>query len=422
MLQDPLEPYKLYHARPSDEDPVHPWSPNTAFSGSWYAYFPSVQALARKASRKLLARQELETLWETEEMQTVLCQMAGSTPESSSAAPGASSPALDESRLTCPEYVALITAQVVQNMDAIAWARVNRKARLPELDQHLQEMDKHRQEPTGEQSYEENASSIMSKPGLQRQVGFPFADLQTAFAYAEELGPRSTDFARTLNDFFSAQQMTLAEEPVRLTTAKAKSFWTARAKSLAHVQTACAALRRACEDQDFVGDCIQQQSRIIQEAQKERQQANDEDAELNADWGVALTSLDSVLPQGWIEPAPNSMTPSGYLTKLLSEVSDGHYPTRKQLHVLAVFVEHLDIVKKQEDEGVPWNLRVQLVILLLGQGGCGKTWLVQQFIARVVAYAFCTDEAIRMIAFSKPQATNFPPTDFPRAQYIELAA
>ena len=138
MLQDPLEPYKLYHARPSHEDPLHPWSPNTAFSGSWYAYFPSVEALARAASRKLLARQELETLWETEEMQTVLCQMAGSTPESSSAAPDASGSALDESRLTCSEYAAFITAQVVQNMDAIAWARVNRKARRPELDQHLQ--------------------------------------------------------------------------------------------------------------------------------------------------------------------------------------------------------------------------------------------------------------------------------------------
>ena len=61
------------------------------------------------------------------------------------------------------------------------------------------------------------------------------------------------------------------------------------------------------------------------------------------------------------------MTPSGYLTKLLSEASDDHYPTRKQLHVLVVFVEHLDIVKKQEDEGVPWNLRVQLVNLPLGQ-------------------------------------------------------
>ena len=152
--------------------------------------------------------------------------------------------------------------------------------------------------------------------GIQRQVGCPFADLQTAFAYAEELGPRSTDFARMLNDLFSAQQMTIAEQPVRLTAAKAKSFWTARTVSLAHVQTACAALRRACEDQDFVGDCIQQQSRIMQEAQKEPKQANDDDAELDTDWGVAQTSLDSVLPQGWIELAPNAMPPSGYLTKL----------------------------------------------------------------------------------------------------------
>ncbi len=41
--QDPLAPYKLYHARPAEEDILHPWSPNTAFSGSWYAYLPTVQ-------------------------------------------------------------------------------------------------------------------------------------------------------------------------------------------------------------------------------------------------------------------------------------------------------------------------------------------------------------------------------------------
>ena len=65
VLQDPLQPDLLYHARPSDEDPLHPWSQNIAFSGSWNAYFLSVQKLARKASRKLLARQELETVWGT---------------------------------------------------------------------------------------------------------------------------------------------------------------------------------------------------------------------------------------------------------------------------------------------------------------------------------------------------------------------
>ena len=51
--------------------------------------------------------------------------------------------------------------------------------------------------------------------------------------------------------------------------------------------------------------------------------------------------------------------------------------------------------------------------MLLGQGGCGKTFIVQQYIARVVAYTFGVDEAIRMIAFSNPQATNLSSDRFP---------
>ena len=51
--------------------------------------------------------------------------------------------------------------------------------------------------------------------------------------------------------------------------------------------------------------------------------------------------------------------------------------------------------------------------MLLGQGGCGKTFIVQQYVARVVAYAFASDEAIRMIAFSNPQATNLSSDLFP---------
>jgi len=39
--------------------------------------------------------------------------------------------------------------------------------------------------------------------------------------------------------------------------------------------------------------------------------------------------------------------------------------------------------------------------------------LVQQILARVVAYAFGTDEAIRMVAFSNPQATNLSSNRFP---------
>ena len=107
------------------------------------------------------------------------------------------------------------------------------------------------------------------------------------------------------------------------------------------------------------------------------------------------------------------MQPSAYITKLLAEVEKDKYPTQEQLQVLAVFVDFLDQVKAEELEGLPWKQRLQIVILLLGQGGCGKTWLVQQYIARVVAYAFGTDDAIRMVAFSNTQATNLSSDRFP---------
>ena len=107
------------------------------------------------------------------------------------------------------------------------------------------------------------------------------------------------------------------------------------------------------------------------------------------------------------------MQPSAYITKLLAAVKKNKYPTREQLQVLAVFVDFLDQVYAEEREGLPWKQRLQIVILLLGQGGCGKTWLVQEYIARVVAYAFGTDDAIRMVAFSNPQATNLSSDRFP---------
>ena len=68
LLADPLECYTELHAQPSEEMPNYPWTPTTAFSGAWYPYFAAVNEKARRASRKLLARQELETLWETQEV------------------------------------------------------------------------------------------------------------------------------------------------------------------------------------------------------------------------------------------------------------------------------------------------------------------------------------------------------------------
>ena len=42
----------------------------------------------------------------------------------------------------------------------------------------------------------------------------------------------------------------------------------------------------------------------------------------------------------------------------------------------------------------------------MGEGGCGKTWIVTEFIVPATQYAFQNRKAIKMIAFSNPQAAN----------------
>ena len=56
---------------------------------------------------------------------------------------------------------------------------------------------------------------MMSTPGLLRKVSFPFKDLRTAFSYAQDIGARSTDFAKDLNKFFKSQKLSLSDEPLQ---------------------------------------------------------------------------------------------------------------------------------------------------------------------------------------------------------------
>ena len=71
-------------------------------------------------------------------MQTVLSHMTSLPFDIPTVEKSSSSISLDDDKLTCEEYVALVTADVVKSMDAIAWARVNRKTRIPKLAQRLE--------------------------------------------------------------------------------------------------------------------------------------------------------------------------------------------------------------------------------------------------------------------------------------------
>ena len=91
----------------------------------------------------------------------------------------------------------------------------------------------------------------------------------------------------------------------------------------------------------FVGECLLEQTRVAKQSGQTGWEEDEEEGD-NNDVGIAVASRDSVLPEGWIEPASDSMKPSAYITKLLAGVDKNKYPTQEQLQLLAVFVDFLD--------------------------------------------------------------------------------
>ena len=125
-------------------------------------------------------------------------------------------------------------------------------------------------------------------------------------------------------------------------------------------------LRLACSDPDFVGNCVSEQSKIIKSTGHEDD--GDENRILQGDdaeeaSGDVTRSTHSILPEAWIEPLPNALKPSEYMTKMLAAVARESYPTLEQLRFLAVFVCQLDTVKAEEQQEVEWRLRTHAAIV-----------------------------------------------------------
>ena len=79
-LEDPVSHYTSLHAEPEKPLDNYPWSVATAFSAAWHAYLHDIRHSAAGASRKLMRRRELETIWETQEMTECLVRLAQTFP------------------------------------------------------------------------------------------------------------------------------------------------------------------------------------------------------------------------------------------------------------------------------------------------------------------------------------------------------
>ena len=358
----------------------------------------------------MIRRQKLETIWETVEMQKVLHELAELPEEPQDA---------NSSRVTCEEYVAFIALEVTENMDGLAWARVTRKLRPAEIAASYEELDKAQEVNDGHAAAEScdiDVLPFLNAPGLLRKVPYPLTSVSAAMDAIAD-GPRATAFDKGLTSFLEAQGVLDQDVALDCWPEPTKRHWHARQEAVAALRSEMYQLHCASADPEFVGRCIRSQEQAFKERhaaafafpENESESDGDEDAPAGETCRSAAVDPHAT----WVEPDPGELLPSEYLSALLRSVPKRMLPTTEQLQFLALFGKRLDDAVREEHEGMPWHQRSQHCMLLLGQGGCGKTFLVQHYIARVVKYAFRTPDALRLIAFSNAQAANLSSAEFP---------
>ena len=402
---DPVTHFFQLHECPGEPHPQHTWSPITAFSGAWHAHFRSVEALAKAASRKLLFRQELETIWETAEATQTLCELAELEPE-------VEPERQEHQRLTVQEYAAYITRGVANNLDAIAWARVSQKTRYAELAASLEQAsvgqvsgeDESKRYPDGDQDTEPGTKETL------RKVVHPVANLED-MGSALRVDKSTVAFVEELTSFLKGVEKICRGDRTAALPAESKMHWDKRRQLAAQLLRNTTRLRHQCKQDGFIHNCIKQQEDAFANRKLDvgpcEGEAEDDSEDENLDAPAVSDKMKPAeLEPAWVQPASRSALPSEYFRQLLQNTPSKLQPTKEQLEFLALFVQLLDVVYREERNNVPWEERSQFILLLLGQGGCGKTFVVQYYMGRIVRYAFGTADAMRMVAYSNAQAAN----------------
>ncbi len=288
------------------------------------------------------------------------------------------------SRLTCKEYVALVVMQVVENMDAIAWARVERPIRGAELAQTLENAEEHVVGGARPSQFpDSDGAADLQSLGTLRKIPdtVKLTDLEELASFYSD-SVRANPFTKDLTLFFERQKADDDDIGMRGWAPADKRHSERRRECVAALQDQLFNLRRSSSNQDFITQCMHDQKQAFSHSVDEVEALDvPDDDEIPI--GDRTSKLDDVAV-AWQEPAPNTLTPSQYLRAYLKVLPPETQPTDEQLAFLALFASRLDVVKQEEEACKPWSERSQFIILLMGQGGCGKTYVVQNFVARVV--------------------------------------
>ena len=150
LCQRPAELCKLSANSTREEVANAQRWPEIAFSWNWQAFAKQQRRGANDGRRRLLARYEYPSIWETQEVYAHLAELAtdvdvvegddGSVLESEipTACPAVSEdPDAEKPRATMLQYTALVGEDVANNLEGLARARVEKHKRMYQTDQEI---------------------------------------------------------------------------------------------------------------------------------------------------------------------------------------------------------------------------------------------------------------------------------------------
>ena len=96
----------------------------------------------------------------------------------------------------------------------------------------------------------------------------------------------------------------------------------------------------------------------------------------------------------YVEELSHALRPSHFIELLVDRLSqrDGArqpvtlHPMQKRF--VQDFAECLDVAWKEDQEGIPWRERALFRLILIGEGGSGKSFVVQQIVVPALMWAF----------------------------------
>ena len=381
------------------------------FERGFKAFMQGEEVKCAAALRKRITTCTWPSLWETQEVHTELDKLADALEiaESTGGGPqhkpdGAAAPSARGERMTIDEYYALRRAALVKNFDGIAAASHEKPKRRIDDDAHIKEEPILREGGDADgrgldqvEAADEVAKAGLAKLGSSTTIAHRFTADEMKRILAYDTRERTSAYSKDLLDAMPSLADGSLPSPLEVSAVER------RRKELreevidiygGHARRNVDGIGRAGGDNSLLSR-IELRQREYAEGGGDGQ---DDEADVPPELTIAPPAQDDE-QAAHFAPCDRWRRPSDYIKYMMERFEAGltSFPgksTKKkslshdQVCFLALFAEACDAAWTEERDDVPVSSRKTRHLLLMGQGGSGKTAIVQELQGRELVRQF----------------------------------